>query len=98
MNPVMDAGCRKEIVMDLFERLAAAARRQNAEGELPDFILPLLLRVAAQPAEFAGREALVADLLERVEEYETYSNVCCEKIGFSLEDIHTVLDQLRVSY
>ena len=84
--------------MDLFARLAAAARRQNEEGELPDFVLPLLLRVAEHPAEFAGREALVAELLERVETYETYSNVCCEKIGFSLEDIHTVLDLLRVRY
>ncbi|MBE0599395.1 MAG: hypothetical protein IH614_19310 [Desulfuromonadales bacterium] len=84
--------------MDLFARLAAAVRRQNEEGELPDFIVPLLLGIANNPTAFRGREALVASLLQRVEEYETYSNVCCEKIGFSLEDIHTVLDELRVSY
>ena len=84
--------------MDIFARLAAATRKQNADGELPDFIVPLLLKVAEQPAEFAGREELVALLLQEVEEYETYSNVCCEKIGFSLEDIHRTLDKLRVSY
>lgn len=84
--------------MDIFARLAAATRKQNAEGELPDFIVPLLLKVAEQPAEFAGHEELVALLLQEVEEYETFSNVCCEKIGFSLEDIHRTLDKLRVSY
>ncbi len=84
--------------MDLFARLEDAVRRQNEEGELPDFVVPLLLKVARHPADFAGRENLVAELLQSVEEYETYSNVCCEKIGFSLEDIHRTLDKLRIGY
>lgn len=84
--------------MDLFSRLAETVHHQNRTGELPDFIVPVLLKVAAHPEQFTGREALVAELLQRVEEYETFSNVCCEKIGFSLEDIHTTLDALRVSY
>ena len=81
--------------MNLFERLAEATRRQNAEGELPDFLVPLLLKVAGDPAALGGREELVAELLLAVEEYQTYSNVCCEKIGFGLEDIHRTLDKLR---
>ncbi len=84
--------------MDLFERLAAAVRRQNAEGDLPDFIVPLLLRVSDDPTAHAGREELVATLLEEVEEYQTYSNVCCEKVGFSLEDIRRTLDALGIGY
>jgi hypothetical protein len=80
--------------MDLFSRLAAAVRRQNVEGELPDFMLEPLLRVADDPEGFAGKESLVAELLERVEQYETYSNVCCEKIGFTLEDLQTTLKRL----
>ncbi len=84
--------------MDVFTRLAAATRKQNEEGELPDFVVPLLMKVAENPAQFAGREATVEALMQRVDEYETYSNVCCEKIGFSLEDIHTTLNELRVSY
>jgi hypothetical protein len=48
--------------MDVFERLAVAVRRQNEEGELPDFIVPLLMKVAGNPAGFAGREELVATL------------------------------------
>lgn len=84
--------------MELFQSLAAATRRQNAEGELPDFVVPLLLKVANHPQEFADRVELVQSLLQAVEEYETYSNVCCEKIGFSLEDIHTRLDRLGVGY
>jgi hypothetical protein len=91
-------GLQGEIPMDIFVRLSDAVRRQNAEGELPDFIVPILLRVAENPTRFIGREDLVSTLLEYVEEYQTYSNVCCEKIGFSLEDIHRTLDKLRVGY
>jgi len=84
--------------MDLFSRLAETTLRQNQQGELPDFVVPLLMQVARHPETFAGRETLVELLLQEVEEYETYSNVCCEKIGFSLEDIHVTLDRLGVSY
>lgn len=84
--------------MDVFEQLAVAVRQQNEEGELPDFIVPLLMKVAVNPAEFAGREELVATLVQYVEEYQTWSEMCCEKIGFGLEDIHRVLDRLKVRY
>ncbi|MEJ2519939.1 MAG: hypothetical protein P8Y91_06300 [Desulfuromonadales bacterium] len=84
--------------MDLFKRLAEATRRQNHDGDLPDFIVPLLLQVAENPTEFTGREDLVAQLLQRVQEYETWSEMCCEKQGFSLEDIHRTLDRLKVRY
>ena len=84
--------------MDLFAELGRAVRRQNEEGELPDFIVPLLMRVAGNPAEFAGREEMVAKLVQYVEEYQTWSEMCCEKVGFSLEDIHRLLDHLKVRY
>ena len=84
--------------MDIFTKLAATARRENAEGELPDFIMPLLLKVANSPADFVGREELVAELEMRVDQYETWSELCCEKQGFSLEDIHRTLDRLKVRY
>lgn len=84
--------------MDIFTKLASVARRENTEGELPDFIMPLLLKVAENPQEFSGREALVAELVLRVEQYETWSEMCCEKQGFSLEDIHRTLDRLKVRY
>ncbi|HKJ29559.1 MAG: hypothetical protein OEM65_05305 [Desulfuromonadales bacterium] len=84
--------------MDIFAKLAASTLKENSEGELPDFIVPLLMKVAENPADFAGREALVEELVMRVEEYETWSEMCCEKQGFSLEDIHRTLDRLKVRY
>ncbi|NIQ96594.1 MAG: hypothetical protein GWO11_06090 [Desulfuromonadales bacterium] len=84
--------------MDVFSRLAAATRRQNEEGDLPDFIVPLLLKVADSPESFAGQTDQVETLVEYVEAYETFSEMCCEKLGYSLEDIHRVLNELRVSY
>ncbi len=84
--------------MDVFKRLAHATQKQNEEGELPDFIVPLLLKIADNPHDFVDQEDLVGKLVERVLLYETYSEMCCEKMGYGLEDIHRVLDQLRVSY
>ena len=84
--------------MDIFAKLAASTLIENREGELPDFIVPLLMKVAENPADFAGREALVEELVMRVEQYETWSEMCCEKQGFSLEDIHRTLDRLKVRY
>jgi hypothetical protein len=89
---------RKDLWMDIFTRLAEVTRRENSEGELPDFIVPLLFKVADNPSMFAGREELVAELVLRVEQYETWSEMCCEKQGFSLEDIHRTLDRLKVRY
>lgn len=84
---------------DLFKELKQAVLDQNRHGELPDFIVPLLLKVADHPEQFNQRQAeLIQLLLDEVREYETFSNVCCEKIGFSLEDIHTTLDKLGVGY
>lgn len=84
--------------MDLFARLAEAIERQNRDGELPDFVVPLLRQVAADPQRFTGREELVGELLRAVEEYSTYSFTCCEKIAYGLEDLHRLLDKLRVRY
>lgn len=84
--------------MDVFARLRKVVLEQNSEGELPDFVVPLLLKVADNASRFEGQEKMVETLVQAVDEYETYSNVCCEKIGFSLEDIHRILDKLRVSY
>lgn len=84
--------------MDVFALLAQAVRQQNSEGELPDFIVPLLLKVAGNPDEFADRKDLVATLLKYVEEYQTWSEMCCEKVGYSLEDIHRTLDRMKVRY
>lgn len=82
--------------MDIHQRLAAAVQRQNREGELPNFIVPRLLAVAEHPERFSAQSALVAELLEQVEQYETYSNVCCEKIGFGIEDLQRTLQRLGV--
>ena len=84
--------------MDTFTKLAQVTRRENKEGELPDFIVPLLMRIAENPMKFSEQEETVKELVARVDEYDPISNYCCEKIGFNLQDIHTILDRLRVSY
>jgi hypothetical protein len=73
--------------MELFARLAEAVEKEHREGELPDFMVPTLLRVAEHPEEFAGQENLVETLLQQVSEYQTYSFTCCEKLGYGVEDL-----------
>ncbi len=84
--------------MDEFVRLAEAIKRENQEGELPDFVVPLLMKVVENREDFENQVDLVRELANRVEEYDTISNYCCEKIGYNLNDIHLILDRLRVSY
>ena len=84
--------------MDAFTRLAEATRREHQQGELPDFVVPLLMKVAENREKYKEQSELVAELANRVEEYDPISNYCCEKIGFNLKDIHNILDRLRVSY
>ncbi len=84
--------------MNPFTRLAEVTQRENRDGELPDFIVPLLMKVAGNPDRFRDQEDLVRELVNRVEEYDPISNYCCEKIGYNLKDIHLILDRLRVSY
>jgi hypothetical protein len=60
-------------IMDDFTRLEQATLRENAEGELPDFVVPLLLRVAVSRDEFSDRLELVKELADRVEEYDNIS-------------------------
>ena len=46
--------------MNIFTKLATTVKREHAEGDLPDFIVPLLLKVADNPADFSDHEELVA--------------------------------------
>lgn len=84
--------------MDEFARLAEAVKRENQDGELPDFVVPLLMQVVENRDDYKNQVDLVRELANRVEEYDTISNYCCEKIGYNLNDIHLILDRLRVSY
>lgn len=84
--------------MDPFKRLALAVERENRDGELPDFVVPLLKEVADNPEAYASQIDLVRELANRVEEYDPISNYCCEKIGYNLKDIHLILDRMRIRY
>lgn len=80
----------------LFNQLQQAITEQNQQGELPDFVVPRLLQVATAPQRFADQTELVRQLLQQVMEYEAFSEVSCEKIGFGIEDLNTTLGKLGV--
>jgi len=82
--------------MNVFERLAAAALRENREGEIPDYLLPHLLEVAHHPENHPDQEWAVEILLMQVEDYDTYAESGCCKTAFSIEDIYTSLQRLGI--
>ena len=61
--------------MDLHEKLAGAVCRENEQGELPDFIVPVLLRIAENPQTCRNRPDLLTTLIEQVEGYQTFSEM-----------------------
>ncbi len=80
--------------MDLHEKLACAVHRENEQGELPDFIVPVLLRITQNPQTCRNCPDLLTTLIQQVEGYQTFSEMCCEKIGFGLEDIERTLQKI----
>lgn len=82
--------------MSVFERLAEAARRENKNGDIPDYIVPHLLKVAQHPEQHRDQEWAVEILLMQVEDYDTYAESGCCKTAFSIEDIYTSLQRLGI--
>lgn len=84
--------------VELCARLDRVVDREVREGELPVFLLPVLQQVTGVPARWEQREYLLALLVRQVEEYETYSEMCCEKAGYGIEDIYRTLDKMGVEH
>lgn len=83
--------------MDIFKQLGEAVHTQQQEGELPDFLVPEIMEVADNAPRFKGQEDRVTELLKRVNEYETFSEMCCEKSGYGMEDIRRTLSELHAA-
>ncbi len=80
--------------MSLFAELERAINEEFAQGELPEFLLEPLYAVARNPAEYAGREELVAELLKQIKDFELFADTGCFKSGFDTEDIRKTLARL----
>lgn len=81
---------------DLCARLIRVVERETREGEFPEFMFPVMQQVAANPDRWREQEYLLALLVRQVEEYETYSEMCCEKAGYGIEDIYRTLEKMGV--
>ena len=82
--------------MNLFERLALAAERENRDGQLPDFVVKPILEVADHPERFQGMETEVEVLLTQVEDCDPYAETGCCKFAYSVEDIVMTLRRLGI--
>lgn len=80
--------------MDIFEKMLAEAEKNNAENDLPDFLLEQIKGIHGDKAKYAGKEDLVEDLLERLEDYEPFADVGCGNESYSTADVQRVVDQI----
>ncbi len=63
--------------MELFERLAAAAKRQGEEADLPSWLLAGILDIAGSPGHHAAAPELIELLLKQVENFDSYAGAGC---------------------
>lgn len=82
--------------MNVFERLAEATQRESQNGEIPDYLIPYLLKIAQNPEDYNEQEWAVEILLMQVEDYDTYAESGCCKTAFSIEDIYISLERLGI--
>ncbi len=80
--------------MDIFTALKAAVSEENANGELPDFLVPPLLAVAENPQKYHPKEDLVRRLLAQVQAFDPYAGSGCFSESFSADDIRKTLQEL----
>ncbi len=81
--------------MDLFAELAADIAAEAAGGELPDFLLPELLKVAEHPDRYAAQKPLVRQLLEQVKGFDPYAGVGCFGEGWGIDALQATLKELQ---
>lgn len=58
--------------MTVFDRLKAAMESAQAEQDLPDYLARYILTILQRQQDFAGREAELEKLVEKVTLYDTY--------------------------
>lgn len=81
--------------MDLFRELASTLAIEAAGGDLPDFLLPALQEVVNHPQRYAGKEALVRQLLEQVQGFDPYAGVGCFGEGWGIDALQATLKALQ---
>lgn len=80
--------------MDIFQRLAATATRQSAEGDLPDRLLCDILQIAGSPERYRGRLALVELLIGQLEDFDNYAGAGCFGDSVSAGTIETTVGKI----
>ena len=58
--------------MDIFEQLRRVTEQARTENDLPDFLAERLLRVVERYGLYREHTLEVADLVQQVEQYDTY--------------------------
>lgn len=81
--------------MVYLERLKQVALRQHAEHDFPDVLLQQVLALSADAGRAAGREALIAELTEQIENFDPYAGVGCFCEAYGAATIAATLKRLQ---
>lgn len=80
--------------MALFEELKQSVLLQHEQGDFPDWLLAVVLEIAANPVRYAGKEQLVETLVMQIRRYDPYAGVGCFDTSFGVEGIRKTVRQL----
>lgn len=83
--------------MELFDTLAAAAKRQSGEADLPASLLADILEVAGSPGRHAAHPELIELLLEQVENFDSYAGAGCFGDAVSAGAIQATLRRIATA-
>ena len=80
--------------MALFEELKQSVLLQHEQGDFPDWLLAIVLEIAAKPDRYAGKEQLVETLVTQIRRYDPYAEVGCLDASFGVKAIRKTVQQL----
>lgn len=81
--------------MNPFVRLLRSARQQHEENHFPAELLGEVQQLVANADALAGREAQIAELAARIEDFDPYAGTGCFGEAASAAEIAALLKRLR---
>jgi hypothetical protein len=80
--------------MELFEKLRAAALRQNLDNELPSWLLAEVMTIADEPELYGEKVPLIELLIDQISNFDPYAGVGCFDSSVGADTIQKTIRQV----
>jgi len=80
--------------MTIFDQLKQSIKKAQDEEEFPDYLARRCFLILDNQEAYINGVDKLEKLIEMIDDYNTYAETCCEKIGFSPNDVDMMLDKI----